>query len=344
MTGGRIETRPPLPVGVHARSPLPALPFPLGEQGCRVYSRARHGLWQGLHRVGLRPGDGVLTPAYHHGSEVEALVRAGLDPRFYAGDGALRPDEDELRRLLAPGVRALYLVHYLGFPQDAAHWRGWCDEHGLLLLEDAAQAWLATVDGEPVGSHGDLSIFCLYKTFGLPDGGAVLVRSPELAPDGPAGAASTGAVALARRHAMWVLQRSTPLSALAGVARNGAAYDARADFELGDPDSAAAGLTMRLLDRVADPGAAARRRAHYAALLDELGDRTAPPFDRLPAGASPYAFPLDADDRPAVLRRLAAHGVAGTEFWSVPHPALEAARFPDAARRRARTVGLPVHQ
>src|SRR5205823_10573872 len=53
-------------------------PFPLADPRCRLVTRARHGLWLGVRALGLGPGDEVLVPAYHHGSEVEALVRAGV--------------------------------------------------------------------------------------------------------------------------------------------------------------------------------------------------------------------------------------------------------------------------
>jgi hypothetical protein len=45
-----------------------------------------------------------------------------------------------------------------------------------------------------------------------------------------------------------------------------------------------------------------------------------------------------------MLAHLRAGGVSPLDFWSVPHPALDASRFPDVADRRAATIGLPVHQ
>jgi CelD/BcsL family acetyltransferase involved in cellulose biosynthesis len=87
-----------------------------------------------------------------------------------------------------------------------------------------------------------------------------------------------------------------------------------------------------------------RRRANARVLLEGLGDRVPAPFDRLPDGAAPFVFPLHASDKPALLERLAEHGVAALDFWSVPHPALPAERFPSVALRRATTIGLPVHQ
>src|SRR5215216_2482227 len=174
----RINFGPPLPIGVYVRRPLHELPFPLDDPDCRIYSLARQGLYMGIKALGLGPGDEILAPAYHHGSEIEALVQAGIVCRFYDIGPSLEPDEKELEGLLGPRVRALHLTHFLGFPQDAARWRAWCDERGLLLIEDAAQAWLSSREGIPVGSHGDLSIFCLYKTFGLADGAAVICNPP----------------------------------------------------------------------------------------------------------------------------------------------------------------------
>lgn len=333
---------PPLPPDVYLRQPAKALPFPLQEPTCRVFAWARQALWHGVQAVGLVPGDVVLMPAYHHGSEVEALARAGLVSRFYEGAEDLQPDERELEALLGPRVRALYLIHYLGFPQDALRWRRWCDERRLLLVEDAAQAWLGSVAGRPVGSYGDLAVFCLYKTFGLPEGAAVVSNSPLPSPrPNP----RLGVADLARRHGAWLEQRSASLAALAArMRRSPMAYRAERDFALGDPDDGPWASLRFLLPRISDPHAAAQRRDNYRRLLDELGDRVRPPFDALADGASPFAFPFHTDRKAALLERLAGHGIRGLDFWSVPHPALPAACFPGAASRRTSTVALPVHQ
>ena len=127
---GLLTVRPPLPPGLLARRPAPDPPFPLADPACHLFARGRHGLYTGVLALGLRPGDEILVPAYHHGSDVEARVRAGLTPRWHGGTATLEPDADELDALLSPRTRALYLVHYLGFPQDAARWRRFRrDEH-----------------------------------------------------------------------------------------------------------------------------------------------------------------------------------------------------------------------
>jgi len=338
----RLDVWPPLPPNVHLQRPRSPRPFPLEEPGVVLLARARHGLHLGARAVGLDPGDEVLVPAYHHGSEVEALVAAGLAVRFYEASGSLAPDEHELDGLLGPRTRALHLTHYLGFPQDSARWRRWCDERGLLLVEDAAQAWLADVEGTPVGSFGDLVVFCLYKTYGLPDGAALLVRGTAAAPGPVADRRHGGPAALIRRHGAWLAGRSGALAVLAARFAHDGAYRPEDDMALGSPAEPSP-ATRSLVPRLPED-AAGRRRAHYRLLLDELAGEVPAPFGELPAGASPFAFPVATDRKGELLAHLERAGIHALDFWSTPHPALPAARFPAAARRRASTVLLPVHQ
>lgn len=341
MTAPRLTVWPTLPPDVWSRARRARLPFPLQHRNWRLFARGRHALWHGVRALGLGPGDAVLVPAYHHGSEVESLVRAGLECRFYEADERLEPQEEQLERLLDPGARALHLTHYLGFPQDAIRWRRWCDERGLLLIEDAAQAWLASSDGRPVGTLGDLSMFCLYKTIGVPEGAALICRRPpeDPPPDGRFGLAGIG-----RRHAAWAVERSGLLHALTARLQHPPNFDPQRDFALRDPDARPWASIRSLLPRLADPMVAGARRANYNALLAELAPRIPPPFDRVPEGASPFALPLEVDDKRGLLERLERHGVRGLDLWSVPHPALPTDRFPGEARRRRTTIALPVHQ
>jgi CelD/BcsL family acetyltransferase involved in cellulose biosynthesis len=290
----------------------------------------------------------VLVPAYHCGSEVEALLRAGFRCRFYEATESLEPDEDELEGLLDESVLGLYLIHYLGFPQDAVRWRRWCDERGLLLIEDAAQAWLATVGDRPLGSLGDLAIFSFYKSFGLPDGAALVGGRARPVRNGN-GRGGLGLGSLAKRHAAWLLARS-PLLSEAGARVHPelelihTPFDPQSGFALGNPCSRPSATSAFLLPRVLDPAAVAKRVGNYERLLAELGDHVPSAFSRLPAGACPFAFPIATSSKPQALERLLREGVRALDFWSVPHPSLPAERFPGAASWRARLAGLPVHQ
>ena len=347
MSVSNLNVWPPLPLRLYARRPVKRLPFPLEEPRCRIFALARQGLFMGIKSLGLVPGDEIIVPAYHHGSEIEALVRAGIVCRFYEPGQRLEPDEKELEALLDTRVRALYLTHYLGIPHDAARWRAWCDERNLLLIEDAAQAWLSSRNGTPVGSHGDLSIFCLYKTFGLPEGAAVISNSP---PKPPRPTPHLGIDRILLRHGAYLAQRWGWLAEFRRRLRRTGGhsavgeFSAEQEFALGDPSLGPYGTTGFLLARVTDPSAQAKRAANYDFLLRRLERFVPDDFAHLPEGTSPWAFPIQTDRKEELVKWLARHGIIALRFWSDPHPRLPVTDFPRAATLRKTIVALPVHQ
>ncbi len=328
----------PLPPTVWLRASAERMPFPLDQPGCRLFSRARHGLHRALVEL-VEPGGEVLAPAFHHGSEIEAIARAGLTPVFYEGDPKLEPDDAELESLLTPRTRALHLVHYLGVPVDAPRWRRWCDERGLLLIEDAAQAWLATDRGRPLGSDGDISIWCLYKTFGLADGAALLTRQPT---NGAIPEAGRGLLWASMEHMLWLATRTRTI---AWLADRRAPRIGTIEYTMGLGDCRApTRATLATLPRIVDPSVAEVRREHYRRYLELIPDKVATPFAELAEGASPFMFPAVFQDKPKALERLRWARVRALNFWTVAHPSLPAERFPRAMELRRTVVGLPVHQ
>lgn len=246
------------------------------------------------------------------------------------------PTEYELDTLMDSSVRALYLIHYLGHGQDAARWRTWCDERSLVLIEDAAQAWLTWHDGLPVGSHGDLAVWCLYKSYGLPDGAAV--RGPARLSTRNVAA---GIAATLRRHAAWVTQHAAPPPSQRS---SQPPYDAARDFATGKP-STASRVTRWLLPRVVEPGVAeTARRRNYLRLLEAVPNLVPHPFDALAPGSVPFVFPIAVQDKADVIRRFRSQGVRAVDLWSVPHRSLPVDEHPSAAWYRRHLTALPVHQ
>jgi dTDP-4-amino-4,6-dideoxygalactose transaminase len=333
----RVRLWPGLTPSALFATPRAPAQFPLGGPGVALFARARHALWHGVRAAGLKPGDEVLTPAYHCGAEVEALLQAGLGIRYYEAGDRLEPDPGELETLLGPRTRALLVIHYFGFPQDLARWRTWCERFGLLLIEDCAHAIHASTNGHAIGSLGDLAVFSFGKTLPLPDGAALITRAAP-AP-GPA-RRSRSVMPLVKRHAQWAMARSARLDA----ALERFEREHPEDMQLGDPGAGPSRMTPFLLRRLARPEVAERRRAHYHLLLEAAGDRVPLPFAELPDAASPLFFPLEVGDDPGVLRRLEHARIEARPFWPIIHPSLPADQFPGAAAWRRAFVALPVHQ
>jgi dTDP-4-amino-4,6-dideoxygalactose transaminase len=343
VTSTRLRLWPPLPPGVYLRRPARP-PFPLGAPGCLLLRKARQALYFGIQGLELRAGDEVLMPAYHHGSEVEAFLRRGLTCRFYDLDPTLGPDAEALDQLIGPRTRALYLIHYLGFPQDAPAWRRWCRERGLLLVEDVAQGWLASANGRPLGSFGDLAIFSFYKAVGVPEGGALVSSRPVTAAvEGRPGVSAKVLRQLASRHEAWLTSRSRLAARLREGSRGRWVPSARS-FRLGKVHAAPSRVIPYLLPRLVEPDPAARRRRNYRTLLAELAVQVPPALAALPDGASPYFFPIQSADKPGLLALLEEQQIDAVDFWALSHPSLAAGTFPVTARLRASIVGVPVHQ
>jgi dTDP-4-amino-4,6-dideoxygalactose transaminase len=314
------------------------LPFPLDEPGSALYARARHALIVGVRALGLGEGDAVLTPAYHCGAEVEALARAGLSCTFYDVTPSLEPDDAELERRLTPNTRALYLIHYFGFPQDVGRWRRWCDERGLLLLEDVAHGWLSGTEDGPLGAAGDLAIFSLAKAGGFPDGG--ILRFARW--DAPAahGKPRAQVVRTIRNHVKWMASRLPFEPPVPQLLDTSAEQLDPTPWRIEEPPSRA---TSFLLSRLPDRASVSRRRGNYERLLDGLAGAVPPGFAPLPSKVVPYAFPLVTRVATKLQKRLRESGIYARD-WSAPHPLLGEDALPGARTARATLVTLPVHQ
>ena len=137
-----------------------------------------------LRALGIGPGDEVIVPALTFVASAEAVVHAGATPVLVDVDPrTLLIDPGAVAAACTPITRAIMPVHLLGHvvPLD------WIDEwrsKDLLVVEDAAQAHLATWQGAGVGTRGDAACFSFYpgKNLGaLGDAGAVVTNSDRVA-------------------------------------------------------------------------------------------------------------------------------------------------------------------
>ncbi len=136
----------------------------------------------GLRALGVGNGDEVLTVGFTATPTVAAIRMAGGVPVFVDIDATYTMDPNDLVRRITPRTKAIIPVHLYGFPADMPSILAIAKDRGVAVLEDAAQAHGATIQGRRVGSFGNASAFSFYPTKnlgGLGDGGAV-VTSDEI--------------------------------------------------------------------------------------------------------------------------------------------------------------------
>lgn len=133
----------------------------------------------------LKPGDGVLVPANTYVASVLAVSDAGLTPVFVDASGeTMNMDTSLVEHALTPDVKAVMTVHLYGRPCYDDRLRNVVEKHGLILVEDNAQAIGARTGGCPTGSLGDAAAFSFYPTKNigaLGDAGAVTTGDRNLA-------------------------------------------------------------------------------------------------------------------------------------------------------------------
>jgi dTDP-4-amino-4,6-dideoxygalactose transaminase len=142
-----------------------------------------------LDALGIGPGDEVILPTYTFFSTAGSVSRVGATPVFVDIDPTTyQVDPDSIRRVLEgrkPGaVKALMPVHLFGQAADLDAVMAIAEEHGLRVIEDAAQAFgTEDVHGRRVGSVGDIGTFSFFPSKnlgGFGDGGLCTTGDEEL--------------------------------------------------------------------------------------------------------------------------------------------------------------------
>jgi len=300
-------------------------------------------------------GREVLVPAYHHGVEVDALLAAGAHPGFYAVGTRWTVDVEDLERRIGPRTGGLVLTHFAGFPGPVQQLRSLADRHGLVLIEDCAQALLSMDGASPVGSTGDAAVFSLRKTLPVPHGGALVfngARSYQLPPLPRPPAAPTLRALCARL----LLRGEFRLPNQGGALRRLGCWFSR-HFRTGFPRIDAQGRIDRhqlelgsspLVARIARAHDLARvverRRRNFFHLLGALRSVAPPLVNELLPGVCPLFYPLWVPDRDEALARLRVDNVEANAGWRSFHPRCDGGEFPEAALLREHVLELPCHQ
>lgn len=358
MSSYRIGALPaPSPLHLLPNGARPARPYPFVDASTRYFHLARGAVHRAIRELGLGGAD-VLVPAWHHGVEVDAIVAAGARPVFYGLTPELSADLGSLAEAITPATRALYVIHYLGLPQPMRDLSAFARGHGLKVIEDCALALLSRDEAMPLGARGDAAIFCLYKTLGVPDGGALRIArttTPPLELDRPTTAA------MMQELAAGLLARWSTRSALGNAVRRGASRVARslrtrtslpadarpvghARFVPGEERMAISPITKRLLDSVDARDIVERRRRNFLDLHDRLGRLATPLVRELPEGVCPLFYPLLVEDKRLLQAALQADRIESVDFWRDGSPLPGAGRFPLVEELRERVLELPIHQ
>lgn len=139
-------------------------------------------LLTGLAALGIGPGDEVIVPGYTFMASIGTIVHSGATPVLAEIDDSFTLDPSDVEAKITPRTRAIMPVHMLGAPCDMAALQDIAGRHGLLIIEDVAQACGASYQGRRLGSFGDAAAFSLnqFKVITCGEGGFVLLADERL--------------------------------------------------------------------------------------------------------------------------------------------------------------------
>jgi dTDP-4-amino-4,6-dideoxygalactose transaminase len=310
-----------------------ALAERLGVQHAVAVSSGTAALHLTCLAVGLGPGDEMIVPGLTFVASASAARFCGAEPVLceIAGPRDMNIDVEDVRGRIGERTKAVMAVHFCGYPAEVEALRALCDEHGLLLIEDCAQAITTVVDGRrlagTVGHAGCLSFFS-KKQLCVGEGGAVITDDQRIADK----------VRSLRSHAM----TSVTWDRHRGHAESYDIVDIGFNYRLDEPRAA---LGLSRLARL-DADIAARREVAraYREGLDGIPGLELVWTDEQVERSSHFAFPVllpDMAERDEFRRRLKESGVQTTWYpplsdfftYSEAYPDLSLPRAEEAAFR-----------
>jgi dTDP-4-amino-4,6-dideoxygalactose transaminase len=296
----------------------------LGAGECVGVNSGTDALVIGLRALGVRPGDEVVVPAVTFFATAEAVVNVGARPMFADVEAETWClSATTVEPALGERTAAIVPVHLFGNPAPMKELMELARDRGLRVLEDAAQAVGAELDGDKAGIIADAAAFSFYPSKNLPgvgDGGALVTGDAEVA-------------ALSRRlrhHGSTDKELHTEVG-----------YNSRLD----ELQAAALRVQLPHLDKWND----ARRAAAAAYAAAGLGELVRLPAET--AGARPaYHLYVTASERRDQLREaLQDAGIGARAYYTTPlyrQPALRefapGSALPGAERFTREGLALPM--
>jgi dTDP-4-amino-4,6-dideoxygalactose transaminase len=135
-----------------------------------------------LSALGIGPGQEVIVPAYMWVSVAAAVVSRGAIPVLADIDDTFCLDPQAVEAQISPRTAGIILVHMSGAPGDVKTMRSIAARHRVFLLEDCAQCNGGSVDGQKVGTFGDIATFSfqMNKNMTSGEGGCVVTNDLRL--------------------------------------------------------------------------------------------------------------------------------------------------------------------
>jgi dTDP-4-amino-4,6-dideoxygalactose transaminase len=157
----------------------------VGAKHAIAVSNATEALHLACIALGVGPGDEVITPSLSFVATSNAVLYTGAEVRFadIIGPDELTIDPEDIARLVTPKTKAIIVMHYAGYPCRMKEILTVAERFKLPVIEDAAHAPGATLDGKGMGTWGTIGCFSFFsnKNLSTGEGGMLVTDRDDLA-------------------------------------------------------------------------------------------------------------------------------------------------------------------
>lgn len=279
-----------------------------------------------LMALGFGPGDEIIVPSFSFAASANAVRLVGAEPVFVDIEpGSFCIDPAAVAAAVTPRTVAIMPVHLYGHPAAMDKIVEIAERHSLAVVEDAAQAHAAALNGQPVGSFGTAGCFSFYPTKNMHslEGGMVTTGDAQLA-------------------------RTLRLLRNQGMEQRYANEIVGANMRMTDVAAAIGRVQLRQL-----PDWTERRRANAKYLDSKITGMVTPPVaDNARHVYHQYTVRVQGD-RDAAQRRLTELGIGNAVYYPTPIHRLKPYLtedgkpgpwdLPETERAAAEVISLPVH-
>lgn len=346
-------------------SQYPALTWLTGNEIYYVH-RTRTAIYHLRDLLGWKANDEVLMPAYNCGSEVDAIIKSGLSVNFYRVDSHANIDIKDIVKRVSSKTKAIYIIHYFGFPHEIKDLLKYCKNNNLILIEDSALSLFSYDKDVKIGSLSDVSLANFTKSLPVPDGGALVINNEQLIRSRwklkrpQVSIIALNLLSLVKHDAIRFLNKTKVLFIFVKLAQSlsilpksysmiSAKQPRMPNSYYFDPllaDRDISYLSKRLLERIDYKKIFEKRRKNYLLLLSIIQKSlyARPLYNELHEGVCPLVLPVIIKNRDEVCRALNKKFIHAIPWWSGYHSELTWDQFEEAQFLKDNLLALPIHQ
>jgi dTDP-4-amino-4,6-dideoxygalactose transaminase len=154
------------------------------DRDCVAVNSGTSALHVALLSLEIGKGDEVIVPSFTFAATANSVALTGAKPVFVDIDpNTFCIDPVEIVKAITPKTKAIQVVHLYGLAAEMPAIMKIAKKYKLLVVEDAAQAHLASIEGKPVGTFGDAAAFSFYPTKNMTsgEGGMIVFKDPAAA-------------------------------------------------------------------------------------------------------------------------------------------------------------------